>query len=447
MDGTQVKLLVVDDRPENLLAMDKLLKPLGAEIHKANSGEEALKMVLRHHFALILLDVQMPGMDGFETAALLHSNSQTASIPIIFVTALNKDEAYVSKGYKTGAVDYLPKPINPDILMGKVKVFLRLEQQHLEMDKLNSQLKAVSKQNQMLLDCAGEGIVGVNPQGHVVFSNPVACQLLGVQEQELKGQKVDQYLADDSDSEEGGNWVESRLHQDCLKDGSGFQHKGNLRPPGRASFPAEFNVSPILDDSQQVTGAVIVFQDITERQKLEDKLIRMARYDNLTGLANRSLFMEFINTSIARSQRRERTTAVAFIDLDHFKQINDTMGHDAGDDLLISAAARLKTCVREGDMVARLGGDEFAIVLDDLAKPQDAAHIAEKILQSFSRAHLLGKKEVKVGTSIGIATFPDAGKTAEEIIKAADTAMYVSKKSGRNSYNMYQQGMKVSGEG
>ena len=442
MESAKVKLLVVDDRPENLLAMDKLLKPLGAEIHKVKSGEEALKTVLRHHFALILLDVQMPGMDGFEVAGLLHSNSETASIPIIFVTALNKDEAYVNKGYKTGAVDYLPKPINPNILMGKVKVFLRLEQQHLEMERLNGELKSVSKQNQMLLDCAGEGIAGIDRNGKVVFSNPVACQLLGITEAELKGQQIDEYIRDESAEDETG-WVEQRLYKDCLEEGSGFQHKGELKPAGRSPFPVEFNVSPILSDSQQATGAVIVFQDITERQKLEDKLVRMARYDNLTGLANRSLFMEFINTSIARSERRNRTTAVVFLDLDHFKQINDTMGHDAGDDLLISAAARLKTCIREGDMVARLGGDEFAIVLDDLAQAEDATQIAEKILQSFSNPHLLGKREVKVGTSIGIGAFPEAGKTAEEIIKAADTAMYVSKKGGRNSYNMYKSGMKV----
>ncbi len=117
-DSGKVKILVVDDRPENLLAMDKLLRPLRADVHKVSSGEEALAEVLHHHFAVILLDVQMPGMDGFETATLLHSNKQTASIPIIFVTAINKDQAYISKGYKAGAVDYLSKPINPDIPAG-----------------------------------------------------------------------------------------------------------------------------------------------------------------------------------------------------------------------------------------------------------------------------------------------------------------------------------------
>ena len=144
-EGVKAKILVVDDRPENLLAMDKLLKPLGASIHKANSGEEALSEVLSHRFAVILLDVQMPGMDGFEVATLLHSNKQTASIPIIFVTAINKDQAYISKGYQAGAVDYLPKPINPDILIGKVKVFLTLEEQRQELEAVSTELRWISK--------------------------------------------------------------------------------------------------------------------------------------------------------------------------------------------------------------------------------------------------------------------------------------------------------------
>lgn len=138
------KILLVDDRPENLTALEKILKPLQVTILKADSGEKALSLVIHHRFAVILLDVQMPGMDGFETAKLIHQSEEGAHIPIIFITAINKDECYILKGYETGAVDYLPKPINSFQIKGKVKVFIELDQQRLK-------LKALIKKKEELL--------------------------------------------------------------------------------------------------------------------------------------------------------------------------------------------------------------------------------------------------------------------------------------------------------
>ena len=202
------------------------------------------------------------------------------------------------------------------------------------------------------------------------------------------------------------------------------------------SFPAELNAAALVNEKKQVQGAVLVFNDITERKKLEDQLTKMAKYDNLTGLANRALFKEFLQMSLARSERRKKNTGVKYLDLDHFKEINDTLGHDAGDALLVSVANRLQECVRDGDMVARLGGDEFAIVLDDVAEPQDARTIAEKILEQFALPHDLSGEMRKVGTSIGIATSCHSGDDPDELIKAADDAMYTAKKAGRNGYRM-----------
>lgn len=434
----QVKILVVDDRPENLLAMDKLLKPLGAQIHKVDSGEKALAEVLHHQFAVILLDVQMPGMDGFETATLLHSNKQTANIPIIFVTAINKDDQYISKGYEAGAVDYLPKPINPDILLGKVKVFLQLEQQRLELEQVSKQLRRSSRKNQLLLDCAAEGIAGLDASGQITFINPKACELLAGTEDLLLSQHISQFLFE-NDKEDSDIWKDSEISQKCLSDGEKVELSGDMFKLSGGRFPVEINVAALLDSQKTVEGAVLVFQDITERKKLQDQLVKMAKYDSLTGLANRSLFMEFLGTSLARSDRRNKSTVVLFLDLDHFKEINDTLGHDAGDRLLSSVAQRVQECVREGDLVARLGGDEFAIVLDDVADPDDARMVAEKILKALREPHDLGETQKPVGTSIGIAAFPEAGREPDELIKAADEAMYVAKKSGKNDYRLHSE--------
>ncbi|MCW7554475.1 diguanylate cyclase [Endozoicomonas gorgoniicola] len=432
---SKVKILVVDDRKENLLAMDKLLKPLGAEVRKVDSGEAALSEVLNHQFAVILLDVQMPGMDGFECATLLHSNKQTANIPIIFVTAINKDQAYVNKGYKAGAVDYLPKPIVPEILLGKVRVFLQLEQQRLELEDVTRQLRWISRKNKLLLDCASEGIVGLDNDGKVSFINPAACSLLGGTEESLLEKHISQFMYA-SDDDPMTSWDSSGMKENCLQNGGNFQMPSDLWRQSVGSFPAELNAAALVNEKNQVQGAVLVFNDITERKKLEDQLTKMAKYDNLTGLANRALFKEFLQMSLARSERRQKNTGVMYLDLDHFKEVNDTLGHDAGDALLVSVANRLQECVRDGDMVARLGGDEFAIVLDDVAEPQDARTIAEKILEQFALPHDLSGEMRKVGTSIGIATSCHSGDDPDALIKAADDAMYTAKKAGRNGYRM-----------
>ncbi len=437
---TVPKVLVVDDKPENLLAMGKLLKPLNIEVIKAASGEEALGLVLRNRFAVILLDVQMPVMDGFETAQLMRANKATASIPIIFVTAISKEDRHVSMGYESGAVDYLYKPVNPDILLGKVKVFLQLEAQRLEMEALTENLQTLNEKNRLLLDNAGEGIIGVDAKGAVVFANPAARDLLKAEESEIKEKPVVSWFYDPGVEELMNKW------QTDNKSEAVFRQTSRMRRTDGNSKPIEYNLSPMRDKKDAITGGVLVFRDITERVQLEEHLTQMAKYDSLTGLANRSLFMEFLSASLARSERRERSTAVMFLDLDHFKQINDTLGHDVGDDLLTSVAERLHNCVREGDMVARLGGDEFAIVLDDVARADDVKMIAEKVVESISKPHNLAGREIHASTSVGVATWPECGKDATELVKAADTAMYVTKKDGRKGYRFFNSDMQAEGQ-
>lgn len=431
----KVKVLVVDDRPENLLAMDKLLKPLGAEVHKVDSGEKALSLVLSHRFAVILLDVQMPGMDGFETATFLHSNKQTASIPIIFVTAINKDQSYVAKGYESGAVDYLPKPIVPEILLGKVKVFLQLEAQRLELEQISKELRLISQKNKLLLDCAGEGIVGVDDKGNITFINPAACELLGGDETAFQDTHLSQILF--AKPPEDDLWQASEVYQECLLKGGRLSQATNLNKLNQQSFAAELNIAAIVNRRKVIQGAVLMFQDITERREMEDQLLQMAKYDSLTGLANRTLFREFLKASLERSNRNKQHSAVMFLDLDHFKEINDTLGHEAGDQLLTSVARRLEGCVRKVDIVARLGGDEFAVVLDEMNNQKDARVVAEKILAALAEPHQLAEESRKVGTSIGIAFYPENGPDADALLKAADEAMYVAKREGRNDFRFY----------
>ncbi len=196
----------------------------------------------------------------------------------------------------------------------------------------------------------------------------------------------------------------------------------------------ETNVTSALESNKRALSQLK--EEIEVRKQVEEQLVQLARYDNVTGLANRTLFREILLRALAKTRRNKKTFALMFLDLDHFKDINDTMGHNVGDLLLKSVARRLESRVRDNDLVARMGGDEFAIFLDDCS-PDDAAHIAVNILDILSPFHWLDGKEVFITSSIGIAMCPEAGDDPESICKSADTAMYHAKEMGRNNYQFF----------
>lgn len=196
---------------------------------------------------------------------------------------------------------------------------------------------------------------------------------------------------------------------------------------------------PHYDANGNIAGVIGLIRDITERKTAEQQIEYQAYHDALTGLANRRLFQEHLTLALALAQRRQRLVAVLFLDLDHFKIVNDSLGHSIGDALLKVVAARLKSAVREGDTVARVGGDEFTIVLQELASRSDAAVVAQKVLHTIAEPVEVGGQRLYITTSIGITLFPDDGGDAETLLKNADNAMYRAKKEGRNTYQMSTQ--------
>ena len=187
---------------------------------------------------------------------------------------------------------------------------------------------------------------------------------------------------------------------------------------------------------------VTLFSDITERRKAEQRIEHLARFDLLTGLPNRALLNDRVRYAISMAQRNDEHLALMFIDLDRFKDINDTLGHDVGDELLLQVAARLKSAVRDEDTVARLGGDEFILLLPGTDN-QGAANVAGKLLSIFAQPHQVGGQEVVVTPSIGIAMYPGDGKSFDELSKSADIAMYRTKQAGRNDFSFFAQEMQV----
>jgi diguanylate cyclase (GGDEF)-like protein/PAS domain S-box-containing protein len=419
MTVTTPKILIVDDRLENLLALESILEELDLNILKATSGNDALKIAARADLALILLDVMMPEMDGFETAELLRNNNATKHIPIILVTAIGKEEEHVFKGYESGAVDYILKPIKRYMLLSKVRVFLELDRHRRELQKSEETARA-------LLNAPLDSAILVDIDGRVLAANEIAARRLNREVNELIGTSIFSVLPPEV----------------------AVSRKARIEEAERTARPVRFEdqygemifdnqIYPVLDRNKNVTRFAIYASDITDRRSAEKLLVRMARYDQLTGLPNRSVFSSFLTKAIARSRRYQRSFAVCFLDLDYFKEINDTLGHDAGDELLKSVADRVSGCVRSSDLLARLGGDEFVLILDDIKHPEDAGHVAQKILDGLALPHRVAGREVVISSSIGIAIYSGGSESPEELNRAADTAMYHAKKAGRNNYQFF----------
>ena len=324
-----VPILVVDDEPANLFAMQAMLAEPGIEFVSAASGAQALRCLIDREFALILLDVNMPDLDGFETAALIRARPASAHTPIIFVSASRGDTARMLKAYETGAADYVLKPFEPIVLQSKVAVFVAL------------------------------------------------------------------YRTAD------------------LK-----RHAAELEA-GNRQFEA----------------------DLAENRRLAAQLAHQGAHDNLTGLPNRQLFEEILREALALAQRSGHRAAVAFVDMDHFKFINDTFGHAAGDEVLKEVARRLSGAIRASDVAARIGGDEFVVLITQLVHWQESALVGEKILRAFAGPFTVGGHKVSVTPSIGVAVFPDDGDDGKTLLKRADIAMYQAKRAGRNAFRFCSEQM------
>ena len=201
---------------------------------------------------------------------------------------------------------------------------------------------------------------------------------------------------------------------------------------------------PYIGDDGETLGVIALIRDVTERKAAEQQIEYQAYHDAVTGLANRHLFQEHLSLAVALAQRRLKQVAVLFLDLDHFKIVNDSLGHSVGDELLREVARRLKSAVRDGDTVARVGGDEFTIVLQDITHPQDAALVAQKVLRTVAEPMAIQGHRLYVTTSIGITVFPDDGTDAETLLKNADTAMYRAKAEGRNTFQMSTRELSLS---
>ncbi|UCE81826.1 MAG: EAL domain-containing protein [Deltaproteobacteria bacterium] len=432
-----VVLLAEDDDELRELVSTELERE-GFSVVSVPNGSEAVSQTRSLNPDIVLMDLMMPVMNGIQATKLIKDDPATRHIPIIVGTVIDEKEDVV-KGFEAGAIAYVTKPYFMPELKARINSVLQSKKLY---DKL---LKSEGKYR-LLVENANEAIVVIQ-DGMLRFFNPNAVELIGHPENALTTEPFVEFVHPD-DREEV------------------LEYHTRVMVGTRASSAHSFRVVSKTDNTTWVEakGVCINWEDkpatlnfiadITARKRAEEEMRYLAFYDCLTGLPNRLMFNEHLNQALAYAKRNKSLLATLFLDLDHFKRINDTFGHHVGDLLLRAVGERLIRIIRKSDIlarniedisntnVARFGGDEFVLLLTNIEQTKDAAKVARRILYTLSDAFMVDKQELFITTSIGISLYPSDGKDAETLIKKADKAMYHAKNLGRNNFQFYADSMK-----
>ena len=291
--------------------------------------------------------------------------------------------------------------------------------------------EAKLQQAVQIIEHTMEGVVITDAAGHITSVNPAFCDITGYSEAEIINLHPDLLRSDRHPPE-----FFDEMWKQVQEKGSWRGEIWNQRKNGEI-YPAWMTISCVHDDEGRVLHYVTVFSDITSIKQSQSQLEHLAHHDSLTNLPNRLLFEDRLLHAISQAKRQRRQLAVLFLDLDRFKNINDSLGHAMGDELLKEVARRLQAILRDGDTAARLGGDEFTVLVENLDDPSQAAVVASKIQENFKTPYQIAGRELHVTTSIGISIYPDDGLTVADLTKNADAAMYQAKEQGRNNYRYY----------
>lgn len=384
-------------------------------------------------FDAVMMDWDLPATPGFETLLLLMGAAP--ELPIIVLG----DDPSLSQQMNLvehGAQDYLLKRrLDADTLIAMVHTAIarKARERILFSDK---------ERAQVTLNCMGDAVLSTDANGRVTFLNPVAERLTGWSSSEGSGRKLTEVfqVLDAATREpivpslefEVGKGRTMILPPNCVL----------VRRDGY-ELPIEDSAAPIHDRSGGVAGLVVVFHDVTQAQAMVQRMTHLAQHDILTSLPNRGLLDDRLEQGIALAQRHGRRLAILFIDLDHFKHINDSLGHLIGDQLLRAVALRIRSCVRSSDTVSRQGGDEFIVLLSEISDAEDAALIADKIRLTVLESYTIEGHLLQLTASIGVSVYPEDGANAEGLIQGADTAMYHAKEKGKNRSQFFKEEMNL----
>jgi len=387
--------------------------------------------------AALVVDLFLSDSQGIETFDTLLKASP--HVPILVLSHL-RDEGVARLAVQRGAQDYLLEERLDGHSLSKALTSM------LNRSAYYAQALFLEKERaQVTLNSIGDAVISTDIAGTVTYLNPVAEKMTGWSWQEASGRPLQEVLRIiDGDSREPAlnPLAMAMLHNKSV----GLSANCVLiRRDGHESA-IEDTAAPIRDPRGRVTGAVIVFHDVSVARAMSLRMSYLAQHDFLTELPNRLLLNDRLTQAIAAAQRHRTSLAVLFLDVDHFKHVNDALGHGIGDQLLQSIAQRLLTCVRNSDTVSRHGGDEFVVLLSEVARAGDVASTANKILAAVSRPHRIGNQDLSVTVSVGIGVYPDDGTDAETLLENADVALFHAKARGRSTHQFFERHMNAGAQ-
>ena len=438
------RIVIVDDRSTNLRVYAQFVAMMGPGFSAPcfHSAVEALKWLQNETADLLIVDYRMPEMDGAEFIRHVRARSTGVHVPAIIITARQDRECRIS-ALDAGATDFLQSPVSHVEFRDRALLLLGQHYQALEMEKntaatsgrivddvANAENAAKSMLEQ-IIDTTPILINATDRNGKLLFLNSYQAALYGEEPDALVGKPIYDLLTSELSERE------SRRNAVVLETGMSIPNYEEKHSSGGIELTFHCNKSPLTNKDNQVIGVLTSGLDITARKFAEEHRTHLALHDMLTGLPNRALLSERMSSVISDCNANSRTAALLLLDLDRFKIINDTRGHQAGDALLRQVADRINSIIRPEDFAARIGGDEFAVILQDLQSEAHVTEVCSRLLAELGRSYDVDGADQMIGASIGVAFIPEDGSSADELLRLADLAMYEAKSAGRNCFRLF----------
>ncbi|MDQ3803079.1 MAG: EAL domain-containing protein [Acidobacteriota bacterium] len=431
-DGDNAGILVVDDTPDRLELMSVLLDMSGYRVLKACDGREAFEVARRERPLLVVSDVAMPRGSGIELCRWIRADADLFATPILLVSAQLKGSASAVEGLQAGADDYLEAPYDPMRFVAKVA---RLS----ERARFEGALRESEQRYALAAQGANDGLWDWDLKTGRVYYSARWKAMLGCGEGEV-GESPEEWTRRVHPDDAAALRAALDAHVEGRSPHFEFEHR-MLHKDGGYRWMLSRGIV-VRDKDGRASRMAGSQTDITDRKRAEERLIHDAFHDPLTGLPNRALFMDRLGQAVERFRRnREHSFAVIFLDLDRFKVVNDSLGHTAGDRLLVEVGRRLAACARAGDTVARLGGDEFTILLEGARDAHAAVHMAERVQEHLARPYDLGGHQHSTSASVGIALSGIGESRAEDILRDANIAMHRAKSAGKARHQVFDAAM------
>lgn len=417
----QKSILIVDDEPQNIHLLGVCLKQ-DYQILVATSGQQALdKLAQAPYPDMILLDVIMPDLDGYQVCQEIKANPKTQDIPIIFVTAKDS-ERDEQQSLEIGAVDFISKPFSNAIVLARVKAHMALQEQRAQIKQSEALLKTT-------IESTKDGIIAFSNEGQLLVVNQNFIRMWNIPEDILLSRSLSELLPYAIEQLVDG---ESRIRQVHHILASDRIETAEIEFKDGRIFSRY--TKPLIQDGKKI-GRIANYTDITEQKKLEQQLRELSVTDPLTGLYNRRKLKDILNDEFSRARRFNQDLAIIMLDIDHFKDFNDTYGHEQGDRILQTLADQMKRHFRNFDWCCRYGGEEFCIIMPGSSR-QGVIDAAERFRQLIQHQSCDG---LSVSISIGVSVSSLLHESAEQLLNEADKALYQAKKNGRNQVQIYQE--------